>query len=416
MNHQKRRTIGRVLLILVLVLLSFGGGLATERALVRATPTVVEQIQYVTGKQKGEPEEVNFGVFWEAWTVVDNYFYKSADKVKRLQGAIAGMLQSTGDRYAAYLPKDENELFMDNLSGAFSGIGAEISQIDGYPTIVTPLAGSPAERAGIKPKDIIAKIDGVETTGEDFAHAINRIRGEEGSTVTLSVVRSGEADVIEIAVVREKIELPNLNSALLTGPHGAYGYIRLSEFLEDSPKKVADAVVELQKQGAKGYVLDLRNNPGGLLGSAVDISSLFIKPDVSADLKNVVVSQKDRDGSVQTYPLSHAPLTDAPLVVLINEGSASASEITAGALLDYGRARLVGTKSFGKGSVQELKNLTDGSSVKITVAHWLTPLNHEIDGVGIAPTNEVILNSDEKVTAGKPDEDRQLREAANLLQ
>lgn len=416
MERQRRRTIGRVLLTLVLIALSFGGGLFTERALVRATPTITEQIQYVTGKQKGQPEQVDFGIFWEAWSVVDNYFYTSADKVKRLQGAVAGMLQSTGDRYAVYLPKDENQLFMDNLSGAFSGIGAEISQIDGYPTIVAPLAGSPAERAGIKPKDIITKIDGVDTTGEDFAHAINRIRGQIGSTVTLTIVREGEADVINIAVVREKIELQNLHYEALAGPNGKYGYVRLSEFLEDSPQKVADAIRELEKQAVTGYVFDLRNNPGGLLSAAVDISSLFINAESKTDLKGVVVSQKNRDGSVQSYELSQDSLTDAPLVVLINDGSASASEIMAGALLDYGRARLVGTTSFGKGSVQELKNLSDGSSVKITVAHWLTPLNHEIDGIGIIPTHEVSLNTDEKVTAGKPDEDRQLREAANLLQ
>lgn len=404
-------------MILALMMASFAGGLGVEKRLAHATSSIKSQVQYVTGKQNGQPKEVNFGTFWEAWSVVDNYFYKTADKEKRLQGAIAGMLQSTGDRYAAYLPKDENELFVDNLAGSFSGIGAEISQIDGYPTIVSPLVGSPAERAGIKPKDIITKIDGVDTSGENFAHAINRIRGTLGVAVKLTIVREGVADTIEISVVREKIELPNVSYEALAGPHGTYGYIRINEFLDDSPQKVADAITALQKQSVTGYVIDLRNNPGGLLSAAVDISSLFIDPATKPDLNQIIVSQKDRAGAVTTYKVTQKPVVaSAPLVVLINEGSASASEITAGALLDYGRAKLVGTKSFGKGSVQELKNLNDGSSVKITVAHWLTPLNHEIDGTGIAPTNEVKLNTDEKVTAGKPDQDRQLREAANLLQ
>lgn len=417
MARRTTRSIGWLALTLVLIAGSFGGGIYAEKALLHDAVPLKQQVQYVTGKQKDQPQEVNFGVFWEAWSVVDNYFYKTADKEKRMQGAIAGMLQSTGDRYAAYLPKDESQLFVDNLSGTFSGIGAEISMIDGYPTVVAPLAGSPAERAGIKAKDVIVKIDGTETTGEDFAHAINRIRGEKGTTVVLTVVRAGESDTLDISVVREEIELPNVTSALLTGPHGPYGYIRLNEFLEDSPTKIATALTDLKNQGATGYVIDLRNNPGGLLSAAVDIGSLFIDPSVKPEYKNVIVSQKDRGGDVTTYEVTRKPMIPTePLVVLINDGSASASEILAGALLDYGRAALVGTKSFGKGSVQELKNLSDGSSVKITVAHWLTPANNEIDGVGIAPTKEVALDTNEKVTAGEPDQDRQLREAANLLQ
>lgn len=412
-----RRSLKWLVLTLVLMGGSFGGGIYAEKAVLNDAVPVKEQLQYVTGKQSNQPKEVDFGLFWEAWSVVDNHYFEKADKEKRLHGAITGMLYSTGDRYAAFLPKDENELFMDNLSGSFSGIGAELSLIDGYPTIVTPLAGSPAEKSGVKPKDIIVKIDGVDTADEDFAHAINRIRGEEGSTVTLTVAREGEADVLELPIVRAKIELPNVSYKALTGPNGLYGYIRLNEFLEDSPAKIVAAIEDLKKQQVTGYVIDLRNNPGGLLNVAVNIASLFVEPSTKPDLGSVIVSQKDRGGEVVTYKTSRKPLlVTEPLVVLINDGSASASEILAGALLDYGRAKLVGATSFGKGSVQELKNLKDGSSVKITVAHWLTPAGNEIDGVGIVPTTEVVLNQDEKVTIGEPGEDRQLREAANLLQ
>lgn len=413
----RRKQVGWWMLVTCLVLAGFGGGMSFEHRLANTKMPVVEQIQNLTGQKTGQPQTINFGTFWEAWSVVDNFFYGTADKQNRLNGAIAGMLQSTGDRYAAYLPKDENQLFMDDLAGTFSGIGAEITSIDGYPTIVSPLAGSPAEKADVRPRDVITQIDGVDTAGENFAHAINRIRGQAGTTVTLTVVREGVADVIKIPIVRAQITVPNVDYAKKDGPAGAYGYIHISEFLADSPKLVADAVADLQKQGVKGYVIDLRNNPGGLLDAAVQITSLFIDPAVKLDYGQVIVSQKDKAGTVTTYKVTQAPvLPKLPLVVLVNEGSASASEIMAGALLDYGRAKLVGTKTFGKGSVQELKSLSDGSSVKITVAHWLTPAGHEIDKVGIMPTTEVKLDPTVKVTAGDTSSDIQLRKAVELLQ
>lgn len=354
------------------------------------------QVQYLTGQDTGKPQAVDFSRFWTAWSIADQGYYgRGDDSSKRVDGAIAGMLSSLGDPYTTYLPKDENEMFQTDLSGEFSGIGAEISSINGYPTIVAPLTGSPAERAGLKAKDVILKVDGQDTESENFAAVINRIRGANGTTVTLTISREGESKPLEIKITREKITLPNVKGEVKQSGDWSYCYVSLNEFVEDSDNKVASALNDCADKGVKRAVLDLRNNPGGLLDTAVSLASKLIDPTVKPGLNKVIVWQKDRDNKLTSYPTTAtADFKDWPLVVLVNEGSASASEILAGALKDYGRASLVGQKTFGKGSVQELRNLSDGSSIKLTVAKWLTPNQTEIDHQGIEPDVKVEASTD----------------------
>lgn len=353
----------------------------------RLTPTDSGyKVQYLSGQDTDKPEKVDFSRFWTAWSVADQGFYGRGDKNERVDGAISGLLSSLGDPYTTYLPKEENELFQTDLSGTFSGIGAEISSINGYPTVVAPLPGSPAERAGVKAKDIILKVDDQGTESENFAAVINRIRGATGTTVTLSIARDGQAEPLTVKIVREKIELPNVTVTVEKTGDFQYCLVRISQFIEGTDDKVMEAFDSCAKQGVKRAIIDVRNNPGGLLDVVISLSGRLIDTSTKPELQKVIVWQKDRDDKMDSYPTEQiAKYTDWPLVILVNEGSASASEILAGALKDYGRAAVVGTKTFGKGSVQELRDLADGSSIKMTVAKWLTPAKTEIDHQGVMP-------------------------------
>lgn len=382
-----RRAAGGLLLLVV-----FGAGYFAGQYW-RVVPTASGyKVQYLAGQDTDKPESVDFSRFWTAWSVADQGFYGRGDKNKRVDGAISGMLSSLGDPYTTYLPKEENELFQTDLSGTFSGIGAEISSINGYPTVVSPLPGSPAERAGIKAKDIILKVDDKATESENFAAVINRIRGATGTTVTLSIARDGQAEPLTIKIVREKIELPNVTGGVEKSGDFQYCLVRISQFIEGTDDKVSEALDSCAKQGVKRAIIDVRNNPGGLLDVVISLSSRLIDTTAKPDLGKTIVWQKDRDENFQSYPSTQtAKYGDWPLVILVNEGSASASEILAGALKDYGRAAVVGTKTFGKGSVQELRDLTDGSSIKMTIAKWLTPAKTEIDHQGVQPDVAVEL-------------------------
>ncbi|MDO8471612.1 MAG: S41 family peptidase [bacterium] len=384
----------RVLLIAVLILAGVfyaGWQTAVWRNIqpLESTPSS-SRLRPLVDQVKNKPAAISFAPFWEAWGLVDNYFIGNPDSNARVEGAISGMMLSLGDPYSVYLPKEENELFQSDLSGKFSGIGAEISAINGLPTIVAPLPGSPAEKAGAKAKDIIIQVDDLKTENEHFAKVINHIRGEKGTTVKLTVIRQGNEKPLEIPIVRDEIELPSVTAAVKTDGDLRYGYIQISQFLEDGEKRVKAALQDFTKQGVTKIVVDVRNDPGGLLNVAVGISSLFIDGSTHPELDRTVVWQKDRNENLTAYRLTTAPLAaKQKLVVLVNEGSASASEIFAGALRDYGRAELIGTKTFGKGSVQELHDLSAGGSVKVTIAKWLTPNKSEIDKQGIEPNIKV---------------------------
>jgi carboxyl-terminal processing protease len=315
---------------------------------------------------------------------------------------VSGMLKSLDDPYAMYFDPKAYGFFKDDTAGQFFGIGVTISvDATGHAMVGAVLKGTPAQRAKLKTGDEILKIDGFHKAGWTSEDVVSRVRGPEGTKVVLLIHRKGIAD-LSVTLTRAKIETPNDMAEMIGGD---VGYIRLFTFNAKAGDEVGKAITDLGKKGAKGYILDLRDDPGGLLQSGVDVASLFVKsgPIVRVDQRNMPEEVSDATGHV---------VTDKPLVVLVNQNSASASEIVAGALQDYKRATLVGVKSFGKGSVQTVKQLSNGGAVKLTIAHYLTPNRHLIDHKGLMP--DVLVPMELKDQASKKT-DKQLTEAVVVL-
>ena len=317
-------------------------------------------------------------------------------------GAITGMLESLEDSHAVYFDPKHFEYFNEQSMGEFYGIGITISN-DGDDLVVNSVfEGTPASAAGLEPSDLIVEIDGEARPRWDVDEAVLRIRGEAGTTVKLGVRRGESEELLEFTIERAKIEIPNIESEML---EDGIGYIKLESFTQNAQAEVRTALEDLEKQGATGYILDLRNNPGGQLSSSIQVSSLFISD-------GVIVTVEARTGEPERHRATGKTATDAPLVVLVNGNSASASEIVAGALQDYARAKLVGEQTFGKGSVQQLEPLTFGGGVKLTIAHYLTPKGRAIDGIGLTP--DVIVEMDHTLIADR-ETDTQLQKAVEVL-
>lgn len=337
------------------------------------------------------PNDLNYESVEAAYDKLRLGFDGQLDEEKLLDGLKKGLAQATGDPYTEYFTASEAEEFSGELNGTFSGIGAELGKDDqGNVIVIAPLSGYPAERAGLKTGDIIIQVDDVAVTGLSVSEAVSKIRGPIDSTVTLKIVRD-KSETLSFEIVREEIKVPSVESSIL---EGNIGYLRISRFSDDTVQLSRHAVQSFVDTGVRGVILDLRSNPGGLLTASVDVSSFWL------DSSEVVLQEK-RDGSVvQTYSARGEPiLKGLKTVVLINEGSASASEITAAALRDNNVATIIGTRSYGKGSVQRLDELRDGGMLKITIAHWYTPSGDGIDGVGIEPDQTVEV-SDEDAEAG----------------
>lgn len=302
------------------------------------------------------------------------------EKDKLLDGLKAGLTQAAGDPYTEYLNADAAKEFDSDLNGSFTGVGAELSKDASTKSIiiVAPLSGFPAEKAGLRPKDVIAEIDGKSATDLSISEAVKRIRGPKGTKVKLKIVRD-DAQAFDVEIERAEITIPSVESKI----DGNIGYIKVSRFAEDTVQLSKDAAQKFKNANVKGVVLDVRGDPGGLLDAAVGVSSLW--------LKDKTVLTERRDGQViRTYRSEGtATLAGIPTIVLIDEGSASASEITAGALRDNEAAKLYGQKSFGKGSVQQLQRLAAGGILKVTVARWFTPNGKNIDKAGLEPDTKV---------------------------
>ncbi len=305
-------------------------------------------------------------------------------------GVVRGMLESLEDSYAVYFDKEHYAYFNEQTSGEFYGIGITISDEAGKPTVVNVLKGTPAERAKLKAEDVIVSIDGVTHDKWDLDEVVKRVRGPEGTKVKLQISRDDSEKLLDFTITRAKIDVPNVEQEMVGKD---VGYIRLYTFNQRSGDDLRAALKDLKKQGAKGFVLDLRDNPGGLLGASVDVVSLFVKDGVVVTV-DARVPEMD-----ETYRASGDLETKAPLVLLVNENSASASEIVAGALQDYDRATIVGVTSFGKGSVQQIEELSFGGAMKLTIAHYLTPKGRVIDKKGVVP--EVIVKMDPEKQADK---------------
>ncbi|MDO8507431.1 MAG: S41 family peptidase [bacterium] len=387
-----------LLISLFIAFLLFSGGYVLGYARSLPTGNILPQI---TNKFSQKP--VDFGLFWKAWDTVNDKFDGNLDPQKMLYGAISGMVQSTGDPYTEFFTPDEAKNFENDLSGTFSGIGAEIGIKNDKLTVIAPLPDSPAAKAGLKAGDYIKKINDESTTGMPVDTAVMKIRGQEGTDVKLTISRADKDQ--DYTIKRAKIDVKSVKYSIDNG----ILKITVSRFDKDTATLIREAEDAGMSQNVRGVVLDLRNNPGGLLDSAIDVSSEFIE-------KGTVVSEKEEKSGKSTASKAsgNGKMTDKgkyPLVVLINKGSASASEIVAGAIHDNGRGQLVGEKSFGKGSVQELENLPDGSELKITVAHWYTPKNININKAGITP-DVVVELTDADFNANR---DPQMDKALEIL-
>ena len=299
-------------------------------------------------------------------------------------GAIQGLLDSTGDKYATYFDARHFQYFNEESSGEFGGIGVTIGEKDGQAYIVNVIPDTPAARAGMKTNDVFVQVDGVRRDKWSSEEIVKRVRGEVDTKVKI-VVKRGE-DLKTFNIKRAMIEVPNVQSQLLEGD---LGYIRLYSFNQRTGEDMKSAIKSLEKKGAKGFIVDLRDNPGGLLDQAVEMASQFI-PD------GVIVRVDERNKPEQVSHATGDVVTDAPVVLLVNENSASASEIVAGALMDHDRAKLVGQKTFGKGSVQTVEELSDGGAMKFTIAHYLTPKKRVINGKGLTPDYVVALKPEQE--------------------
>lgn len=343
------------------------------------------------------------------WALREKTLKQKLDNREATYVAIQKMLASLDDPFTRLLKPSQYRSLQVNTSGELSGVGLQIA-LDaetGGLEVIAPIAGSPADQAGIQPRDRILEIDGVLTSTLTLDEAAARMRGAVGTTVTLKIqAKQGESKLIQI--VRDRIALNPVYAVLDTQPDGVpVGYIRLAQFSANATTEVADAINRLEKQGAEAYVLDLRNNPGGLLQAGIEIARLWLD-------EGTVVYTVNRQGTLGSFEAGGKALTKDPLVVLVNQGTASASEILAGALQDNGRAKLVGEKTFGKGLIQSLFDLSDGSGLAVTVAKYETPNHHDIHKLGIAPDLQVALEpiTLDQVGTGK---DQQYEAAVKLL-
>lgn len=336
--------------------------------------------------------------YQEIKSILKKSFDGEVKPAEQEEGALKGYVSSLGDPYTTYLSKQEAKELTDDLRGELSGIGIEVGIKNDRLTVIAPIDDTPAAKAGIKSGDVIAKIDGKDTPEITLEEAVKRIRGEQGTVVTLLIVSANEAPR-ELKITREKIQVSSVKTEI---KDGNIGYIRLRRFGDDTDAAIRSAAADLASKGIGKIVLDLRDNPGGYLDSAVTVSSEFIA-------SGTVVEERGRHVDAKKLTVSPGgKLTTAKLIVLVNEGSASASEIVAGALKDNKRATLVGEKTFGKGSVQEVKSLGNGAQLKVTVARWYTPNGVNISKEGIKPDVEVKLTPDDSNAGRDPQLDKAL--------
>lgn len=354
-------------------------------------------------------KQVDFNIFWKAWDKVDEKYvdHNKVDPQKMVYGAVKGMVAAIGDPYSTFMDPDEAKEFNTEMEGSFEGIGAELGIKEGVLTVIAPIDDTPAFKAGIKAGDKIYKIDGKITNDFTVEAAVKMIRGQKGTDVVLTIIRNGENKPLDITIKRDKIEV---KSVIYEKKDGGVAYIRITKFAEDTGKEFNKAVATAIADGTKGMIIDVRNNPGGFLNVAVDMASKFIAKG------QPVVWEQGRNGEKNQFSaLGGDSLSDMPAVVLMNEGSASASEILAGALRDDKQMKLIGKKSFGKGSVQQIEQMGDGSNLKVTVAKWLTPSGQSIHEVGLSPDIEVEI-SDEDYKNGKDTQlDRAMEEIKNII-
>jgi carboxyl-terminal processing protease len=392
------------ILVLCLLIISFWSGFQKGRMENNAkNETSLPLNQTIVINKDKSNSTLDFSLFWRVWDLLKQKYVDESqlDSKKLMYGAIQGMMQATGDPYTTFLTPDQNQQFNEDIKGTFEGIGAELGVKNGLLTVIAPIQGAPAEKAGLKAGDKILKINDKDTGEMTLDGAVSNMRGLKGTDVKLTILREGSDQTQDITITRDVINVKSVN---LKMEKDGIANIKISIFGDNTTKEFNGAVSEALKNNAKGIILDLRNNPGGYLDDAVDIASRMIPKG------KVVVMEEFGDKSRKQISTKGGDiLSGIKTVVLINEGSASASEILTGALKDdRDNVTILGKKSFGKGSVQELTPLTDNSAAKITVARWLTPNGDQINEKGIEPNITVDLTSDDYQNNRDPQLDRAL--------
>jgi carboxyl-terminal processing protease len=393
--------------ILAFVLVFAIGWKASEYYFYSNQPTItVQENGDVIVQDFNNPQSVDLGLYWKVWNKLDKS-YLNESKLQNdealVYGSIKGLVEAVDDPYTVFMTPEETAEFEHSLNADLEGIGAELTVEDGMLVVISPLKDSPAEGAGLKPGDIIFLIEGEVASEMTLFEAITKIRGEKGTDITLTIIREGVEEPFDMTITRDTINEESVYYELLDGD---LGYISINQFSDDTTTEFDNTVQQILLDKPKGIILDLRFNGGGYLDIAVDIMSEFITE--NKDAVKIVTRNDEFDESIEVW--GGARLPEIPLVVLVNYGSASASEILAGAVQDHKRGIVIGEQTFGKGSVQEVEMLEDGSSLRITIAKWLTPKGRDIEEVGIMPDRVIEFEYEEG------DEfDSQLKEAYNYL-
>lgn len=360
-------------------------------------------IEDVVNQELGQPEQVDFSLFWDAWRVLQEKYPKDLDAQEMVYGAISGMVKSLQDPYTVFMKPQDASRFEEDIDGEFEGVGMEIGIRKNQLQVISPLEGTPAKAAGLRAGDKILKIDEKDTFDMTIEEAVNLIRGPKGTQVVLTIMRDDWTEPKDIAITRDVIQIPSLDWEL---KEGNIAYIKLYQFSRKAQNDFTLAANQILNSSAEVIILDLRNNPGGFLDIAQKIAGWFLEPG------QVVTIEEFAGGERKLYK-SEGPssLLSYPIVVLLNQGSASASEILAGALRDNRGVKIIGQTSFGKGSIQEVINLKDGSAIKVTIANWLTPNGNLITDVGLEP-DVVVEMTDEDYEEGR---DPQLEKAIEVI-
>jgi carboxyl-terminal processing protease len=399
------------LVVIFLMLGSFSGGFVAGKIAPPDLFPIPGQVLIPAGANAATPNDLQtlFAPFWESWSLVHkNYVDQPVDDTKLMQGAIRGMIASLGDPHTVYMDPMVLKSTNDMLNGnQFEGIGAWVDSTGDYLKIVSPMKNSPAEKAGLKSGDLIVGIDGKDMTGVDPEMARQKVLGPADSTVVLTIKRTGTDKPFDVSIIRAKLVVPSVESKMLDSN---IAYVQINIFGATTSRELVAQLKELQAQNPKGLILDLRNNGGGYLQSAVEVASQFIKD-------GVIVSEKSGDGSVQKeQAISGGQALNIPLVVLVNEGTASASEILSGSIQDYGRGKLVGVTTYGKGSVQIYYPLSnDQGAASITIAKWFTPKDHQIDKIGLTPDVVVKMTEDDYKAGRDPQLDAAIQTLLEML-
>lgn len=385
-----------VMLAIVVTSAAFLAGFMASSSLAAAPAPAAEE--------RAGPEVESFSIFWEAWRILKRDFYGELPSSQKMTyGAIRGVLATLDDEHTVFVEPQQAAIFQEDLKGSFEGIGATVRmRADGRLVIVQPLEGQPAAEAGLMPGDIVLKVDDTVIRNMSVIEAISLIRGPAGSLVRLTILRPEVEEPFVVEIVRKKIEMPVIQARML---EDNFAYVKLMEFTAGASDKLMGTMQTLLAEEPKGLILDLRSNPGGLLDEAIEVSDQFVDEDL-------ILLERRKGEQEREYPARDGGLTlDIPLVVLINEGTASASEIVAGAIQDSGSGLLIGDRSFGKGSVQIPRTLSDGSELRVTVAYWFTPDGHDIEDRGLIP-DIVVKMTQEDFAAGR---DPQLERAIEYL-